>query len=154
MWSLTKYFLSILVFSKVVKSDDTQSFKVCKKCSCQWDKITPLIDCVGRNLTETEVFNSNWSFEGSEKSKNIKEITVDLDLASNPNIQVIKSLPDLPVEKLSFKNCNVSSIEKRAFNKLVYISYLDLSNNDIAALDKDIFEGPHRYRRSGIILRA
>ncbi len=66
-------------------------------------------------------------------------------MASNPSLSIIRSLPDLPLEKLSFKSCNVTKVEAAAFKKLVYLAYLDLSHNSLDTLEKAMFEGPHRF---------
>ncbi len=55
---------------KFVKGDEQKTFKICEKCICQWDKITPLIDCVSSDITRDELFKTVWDFEPDKNSKN------------------------------------------------------------------------------------
>ena len=71
----------------------------------------------------------------------MKERTVDVDFESN-NLNEIKQIPSsIPIERLSLRKNNISTIQNGAFESLVYLSYIDLSYNSLENLNREVFKG-------------
>ena len=52
--------------------------------------------------------------------------------------------PSIPIERLSLRKNNISNIQNGAFEALIYISYIDLSYNNLEDLKREVFRGPKR----------
>ena len=106
---------------------------LCTTCRCSIDKITTLIDC-----TSKQISNLDWDLAPKK--------SMDVDFEDN-QLQEINLIPKFSIVRLSFKNNNISNIQDEAFQKLKHLSYLDLSYNQLFTLSKDIFKGPHRKNK-------
>ena len=69
---------------------------------------------------------------------------VDIDLEDNLLNRVSKLPQNLPIQRLSFRQNQITTIEFSAFENLPYLSYLDLSYNLIGNLTEEMFKGPTR----------
>ena len=107
-------------------------------CICSLDDVTPLIDCTSSGLNTT-----SWSLPEDK----LKQRTVDINFQDN-DITTIDIVPEIPVERLSFRNNSVKEIQLEAFTNLVYLSTLDLSHNNLTSLQRDHFKGPKRKGRA------
>jgi Leucine-rich repeat (LRR) protein len=122
----------LLLTMFLVKS--TYSTKsLCDQCQCDLDGVTPFVDCSSLTLKEPL-----WNIP------EIKFKTVDVDFEDNQITAIDRIIDKFPIERLSFRSNNVSVIGDNAFENLVYLSYLDLSHNQIETLSKGVFTGPHR----------
>jgi len=106
---------------------------LCKKCECFFEEITPFIDCSSLNITKIPIKEI--------PSEKLKARTVDIDLEIN-SISEIQSIPsNIPIERLSLRKNNISIIQNGAFESLVYLSYVDLSYNNLKNLNREVFRG-------------
>ena len=59
--------------------------------------------------------------------------------------RLIGAIPSsIPIERLSLRKNNISTIQNGAFESLVYLSYVDLSYNSLENLNREVFKGPKR----------
>lgn len=103
------------------------------KCDCNMEELTPFVDCSSVNLTQIE-----WN-----QIPILEQKTVDIDFENNQFTQ-IRKVPKLPIERLSFKHNKITYIEDGSFENLVYLSFLDLSYNELSDLSREVFKGPER----------
>ena len=68
---------------------------------------------------------------------------VDFDMEDN-QINQINIIPKLSIVRLSYKKNNISIIQDEAFHQLEKLSYLDLSDNKLSNLSKEVFKGPRK----------
>ena len=121
--------LLILLLVTSLKAD------LCEKCVCEFEEITPFIDCSTKELTEIE-----WNLNVNP----LQDKIVDIDLEDNLLNKVSKLPPNWPIQRLSFRQNQITTIEFSAFENLPYLSYLDLSYNLIGNLTEEMFKGPTR----------
>ena len=128
MW-IVKLFIFLCV-TKLIKASD-----LCELCLCEFQEITPFIDCSSKSLTNIE-----WNLDLQQ----LKDKVVDIDFEDNSLVKIRKLPPNVPIQRLSFRQNQISKIEFEAFVNLPYLSYLDLSHNSIQNLTEEMFKGPLR----------
>ena len=96
-----------------------ESRNICEFCACDFDEVTPFIDCSSLSIKD---LHHRWQIP--KNKLNLR--TLDLDFEYNEIVEIDQPMKKIPVEKLSFRRNNLSSIVDGAFKKLVYLSYLDL----------------------------
>ena len=74
----------------------------------------------------------------------LSQRTVDVDFESNKVSEIKIIPPSIPIERLSLRKNNISNIQNGAFEALTYISYIDLSYNNLEDLKREVFRGPKR----------
>ena len=121
--------LLMLLLVATLKAD------LCDKCLCEFEEITPFIDCSTKDMTDIE-----WSLDVNP----LQDKIVDIDFEDNALSKVSKLPADLPIQRLSFRQNQITTIEFAAFENLPYLSYLDLSYNSIENLTEEMFKGPSR----------
>ena len=109
---------------------------LCEKCSCNFKEITPFIDCSNLNIESLDKI--------AVPRRGLKTRTFDIDFESNQIQEIHKIIPKVSVERLSFRSNNISRIIDGAFSKLVYLSTLDLSHNNLQELTREVFLGPQK----------
>ena len=72
----------------------------------------------------------------------LQDKIVDIDFEDNLLSKVSQLPQNLPVQRLSFRQNQITTIEFSAFENLPYLSYLDLSYNLIGNLTEEMFKGP------------
>ena len=82
----------------------------------------------------------NWQLD----TKLLNENIVDIDFEDNSMDKIVKIPDTVPIQKLSFRENMISTIEDGAFENLPFLSYLDLSNNVIENITEVTFKGPKR----------
>ena len=63
----------------------------------------------------------------------LNQRTVDIDFESNKVSEIKIIPPKIPIERLSLRKNSISNIQNGAFEALTYISYIDLSYNNLVA---------------------
>ena len=94
-----------------------------------------LLDC-----SSQELIKINWQLN----TKLLNENIVDIDFEDNSMDKIAKIPDTVPIQKLSFRENMINTIEDGAFENLPYLSYLDLSNNVIENITEETFKGPKR----------
>lgn len=108
----------------------------CGGCKCVWSSGKKSADC--KNLTLNDIPN------------NLSSELRDIDFSHNAlyslraKVFEISNLRD--VHKLKLQNCSISDIHPTAFGNLVLLIELDLSENQIVTLDKNLFQDNIKLR--------
>ncbi|XP_013199174.1 leucine-rich repeat neuronal protein 3 [Amyelois transitella] len=106
----------------------SQNENVCVVCACSEHSV----DCSQRELKK--IFHeADWS--GVDVTQDL-----DIDFSGNP-LQILTTVPDLPINKLNLSRCDLGEIRDGAFANLEELSSLDLSRNQLstAAISRKIF---------------
>ncbi|TRY67416.1 hypothetical protein TCAL_04382 [Tigriopus californicus] len=133
-----KLVLGLFALTSLLGPCMVHSGNICTQCDCKVDLVPYFVDCSAKDRKQVP-FNVNVNGE------NMTAIMMDLDLSSN-RIEVLNPLArDLNLHSLSLKQNNIVEIKNNAFKDQLFLSYLDLSYNQLTSdmIKREVFEGQY-----------
>ncbi|CAG9859095.1 unnamed protein product [Phyllotreta striolata] len=127
-------YLFISYMASAMAQEDWE--KHCNKCHCLWVSGKKTANCAGRNFDTIP----------NDLSTEIREVDFSNNFFYSLEQKVFDYAHLVNVHKLKLQNCTIEKVSQWAFTGLGLVIELDLSNNNIATLNKNVFRPTRRLR--------
>ncbi|XP_056639137.1 leucine-rich repeat-containing protein 24 [Diorhabda sublineata] len=127
-------YLLVIFFVTTTAQEDWETH--CNKCHCLWVSGRKTANCAGRNF----------DIIPNDLSDDIRDIDFSNNFFYSLDYKVFDNAHLINVHKLKLQNCTIEKISQGAFIGLGLVIELDLSMNNIAVLDKNVFRPAVRLR--------